>query len=387
MGLLAKIRRMHFRDRLGLREIARQTDLSRNTLRSWLRRPEVTEPKYPPRKSPGVIDPWGTRCGNGSRRMSTAPSVRNAMRVSDGTMTLDSTADVEYLEIVRTAMDWLAAFSTTALFAFVLWLSRNLILTRLTRSVQHEFDIKLAKLQGELWKSEKLFKADLRSKENQITALSSGALAGMTSRQDVLNKRRLEAVDQLWAAVTALGNAKMIVASMASIKFEAAAKEAANNPKAREVFAAIANNFDPQSIVSGDAPKARPYVSQMAWALFSAYQAILSLSVTQLQILKNGIDIPDLFNVKSVTDLIKAALPHRAEYIDQYGGVSGYYLLDELEALLLAELRIMLEGREADQANVEQAATILKASEKLMVDLKEAAPALEGKAQNPQGAD
>lgn len=58
MGLLAKIRRMHFRDRVGLREIARRTGLSRNTLRSWLRRPEVTEPKYPARKTPGVIDPW-----------------------------------------------------------------------------------------------------------------------------------------------------------------------------------------------------------------------------------------------------------------------------------------------------------------------------------------
>ena len=58
MGLLAKIRRMHFRDGVSLREIVRQTGLSRNTLRSWLRRPEVTEPKYPVRQTPGVIDPW-----------------------------------------------------------------------------------------------------------------------------------------------------------------------------------------------------------------------------------------------------------------------------------------------------------------------------------------
>ncbi|MBZ0134094.1 MAG: IS21 family transposase, partial [Rhodocyclaceae bacterium] len=58
MGLLAKVRRMHFRDRVGLREIARQTGLARNTLRSWLRRPDVTEPKYPARQTPGVIDPW-----------------------------------------------------------------------------------------------------------------------------------------------------------------------------------------------------------------------------------------------------------------------------------------------------------------------------------------
>ncbi len=37
MGMLAKIRRMYFRDKVPLREIARQTGLSRNTLRHWLR--------------------------------------------------------------------------------------------------------------------------------------------------------------------------------------------------------------------------------------------------------------------------------------------------------------------------------------------------------------
>lgn len=58
MGILAKIRRMHIRDGLSLREIARQTGLSRNTLRRWLRQAEVVEPKYPARKNKSVLDPW-----------------------------------------------------------------------------------------------------------------------------------------------------------------------------------------------------------------------------------------------------------------------------------------------------------------------------------------
>lgn len=275
-------------------------------------------------------------------------------------------------------MDWLPAITTTGLFAFLLWLSRNLILTRLTRSVQHEFDIKLAELQAEHRKSDELFKADLRSKESQITTLSSGALAGIASRQGVLNKRRLEAVDQMWSAVTTLGGAKVIAAYMVNIKFEEASKEAAKNPKAREMFEAIGKGFDPKKFVSSDAQKARPYVSQMAWALFSAYQTILSISLTQLQMLKSGLDMPDLLNVKTVTDLIKASVPHRAEYIDKYGIPAGYYLLDELESLLLDELRKILEGHEADQANIERAATIIKASEKVAGGLQQAGPSLNG---------
>ncbi len=58
MGILAKIRRMYFREKVPLREIARRTGLSRNTVRTWLRQTEETEPKYPKRTSPSAIDDW-----------------------------------------------------------------------------------------------------------------------------------------------------------------------------------------------------------------------------------------------------------------------------------------------------------------------------------------
>ncbi|CAL8481230.1 protein of unknown function (plasmid) [Caballeronia sp. S22] len=58
MGMLAKIRRMYFRENVPLREIARRTGLSRNTIRTWLRQPEAAEPKYPKRVSPSVVDAW-----------------------------------------------------------------------------------------------------------------------------------------------------------------------------------------------------------------------------------------------------------------------------------------------------------------------------------------
>lgn len=58
MGMLAKIRRMHFRDHLSLREIARQTGLSRNTIRRWLRQKDVVEPRYKKREPKSVVDAW-----------------------------------------------------------------------------------------------------------------------------------------------------------------------------------------------------------------------------------------------------------------------------------------------------------------------------------------
>ncbi len=46
MGMFGKIRRMYWRDKLSLHEIARRTGLSRNTLRRWLREEKVGVPKY-----------------------------------------------------------------------------------------------------------------------------------------------------------------------------------------------------------------------------------------------------------------------------------------------------------------------------------------------------
>ncbi len=46
MAILGKIRRMYFRDKLPVSEIARRTSLSRNTIKKWLRSPDGAEPKY-----------------------------------------------------------------------------------------------------------------------------------------------------------------------------------------------------------------------------------------------------------------------------------------------------------------------------------------------------
>ena len=57
MVMLAKIRRMHFRDGLPLREIAKRTGLSRNTIRRWLRSGQA-EAAYPRRHSPSKLEPY-----------------------------------------------------------------------------------------------------------------------------------------------------------------------------------------------------------------------------------------------------------------------------------------------------------------------------------------
>jgi len=54
--MLAKIRRMRHREHLSIREIARSTGLSRNTVRDWLKQTDVVEPRYAKRENVSKLD-------------------------------------------------------------------------------------------------------------------------------------------------------------------------------------------------------------------------------------------------------------------------------------------------------------------------------------------
>ncbi len=59
MEILSKIRRMYFRDEMSLHAIAKRTGLSRNTVRKWLRKPEVVkQPKYVRDKKVSKLSPY-----------------------------------------------------------------------------------------------------------------------------------------------------------------------------------------------------------------------------------------------------------------------------------------------------------------------------------------
>jgi hypothetical protein len=263
------------------------------------------------------------------------------------------------------ALEWLPSITTTSLFAVALWLCRNLIATRLTKSVQHEFDAKLEAVRAEFRRKEQLLKADLQSKQADILALRSGAMTAIASRQVALDKRRLEAVDQLWSAVSALAPAKAISAMVSTFKFEAAAERAARDSKFRDFVATIGRGFDLNALDLSGAAKARPFVSPMVWALFSAYHTIVTFGALKLAVLKGGLDVKGIFDNDTIARLIKTALPHQTRFVDEHGASGYHLLLDELETRLIDEIPNMLSGKELDIATVQQAADILNLTSQL----------------------
>jgi hypothetical protein len=233
-----------------------------------------------------------------------------------------------------------------------IFVARHWLLARISKSVQHDFDVRLEKL-----------RSDLRDKEAEISTLRNSVLSGSANRQALLDKRRFEAVEKVWAAVNDLGQLKSLSATMAILNFKAVAKEA-SDPKMQQFITAIgAGTPDIQNLnFSNVATNERPFLPELAWAYFAAYTTILYGSQARYIVLKSGLDDADIYlSNDGAKKILKAALPHRNKFIDENEPGAYYDLLEEIEGFLLFELRKILEGKDADQTAAAQAKEIIDA--------------------------
>ncbi|WP_447065649.1 hypothetical protein [Vibrio alginolyticus] len=264
-------------------------------------------------------------------------------------------------------VDWIPAISTTSLLAFALWLTRNLISTRLTNAVRHEYDNKIETLKSEFNEKQELLKADLRAKELQLESIKAVALSGITQRQTALFDKQVAAIEVLWSQIIDLAPVKGAAQSLAVIKFDVAIKTAAENENAREMFEMLGRHADLQSVDTRNSNKARPFISPIAWAYFYAYTSILGHAVFKLHMLKKSLDYPEIIETSNLKKVIVAALPHQKEYVDKVDPEAYFHLLDELESLMLIAFNNTLKGVQEDKAALLQAAEIIRASEDLTI--------------------
>lgn len=249
----------------------------------------------------------------------------------------------------------------TGLLIFV---GRNWIKARIEQSVRSGFEAKLEALRSEFRRSEEYLKSELRSKEAEIAALRDVILSGRAQREALVDKRRLEAIDGLWAAFTTLAPFTVVAKMMGSIKFDAAARGAHRNPNIQQFFRIISGGEQKENLAKIGQQSGRshqPFVSPLAWAYFSAYQAVVLGAYIRARVLELGLeDAHKIINDEPIKDVLKAALPYYTQFVDEQRIDAYHLLLDDLEKHLIDELQKMMRGDEQDQASVEQAARIME---------------------------
>jgi hypothetical protein len=243
----------------------------------------------------------------------------------------------------------------------VIFLARNWFKARIEKGVQHHFDVQIEDVRTELRKSEERFKSELRDNEAEIATLRNTVLAGSASRQALLDKRRFEAVEKVWTAVNDLAQLKYISSTMAILNFKAIAKEA-TDPRTQRFLSIIGAGAPGLDKIKNVARDERPFLPELAWAYFNAYTTILYASLGRYKVLSAGVDEPEKYlSFDALQKILKAALPHHTNWIDENDPGAYHYLLDEIESNILTELRKILEGKEADQATAARAKDIMGA--------------------------
>ena len=245
----------------------------------------------------------------------------------------------------------LSSLIVPGLLALVLFAARHWIIAQVTGSVQHQFNERIEAV-----------KSDLRNREAEIAALRANVLAGSAGRQALLDKRRFEAVEKVWATVNDLGRLRALSATV-SIMNVKTFSERASDPKVQELLSFFGSGLPKQIDYLGVAKHEQPFLPELAWAYFYAYATTLAANHMLYVGLTSGIgDVHKHFsNKEGMQKVLKAVLPHQSKFIDEQEPNRYDFLLDEVKTLLLAELRKVLEGQEADQAAAKRSKDILDA--------------------------
>ncbi len=212
-------------------------------------------------------------------------------------------------------------------------------------------------------------RSQMRQSDRRVEAIRDSALSAAAHSNDILTKRRIDAIERLWASAAGLRRFKFGASAAQKINMEEAIEIAgqqdAEGQAVREFAEQILKATTLEKAPMPDSPDAeRLFVSPLAWALFSTYRSVLALALMQLTAMRAGVGKSFLKRPDDLIEAVKTALPHQSGFIDRYGVDGLNFLVEELEEKLFATLLENLKTPSADADNVARAAEIMKAVER-----------------------
>lgn len=202
-------------------------------------------------------------------------------------------------------------------------------------------------------------KSELSAKSKEVEALRAASLGARAARQALLDKRRLEAVDQIWSTIKELASGKLAVNMLPFLRDNPWAMESTTNPYIAELLKSLAIKPLVDGNLENQAHGARPYVSPTAWGLFSVYASVIAMVKLNIAFLNSGLPPTAINHDREIMDLLIAAAPTHQSYIESNRVKSYALVIEEIEKQLLVELQRSLRGEDNDRDEVERAANIM----------------------------
>jgi hypothetical protein len=220
------------------------------------------------------------------------------------------------------------------------------------------------------------FRHELKSRDDQISAVRTLALSGLNTRTEILTKRRLQAAETVWASVVEYTRYRHVLEMTYSIKLDQAMETASQRTpdaeKVRKFAAAILDSMKLESLKFEATPnKEQIFVGRDVWARFTLYRSVMTLPITKLMAMREGLKPNVIKDQAPLMAAAKLVLPHMTSFIDEYGVEGLSYLNDLFEEEVRLAIVASFSDSSADNANVQQAKFILDNVNKATTDLQE----------------
>jgi len=231
--------------------------------------------------------------------------------------------------------------------------------------VQHRFDRSLEQFKSERREAEEKLRSQLSKQQVELDALRAGALSGMATRNTMLDKRRIEAVEKLWAAVIDLRPFSTGTAALKKVDL-VKMLQAAGKPETQKAAAALLQTLGLKDVKSipYSIDKERLFVPPLLWAKFEAYRTLIFVPFLVLNAAQFGLG-EGLLDLNAIADIAKKAMPRATDVLNEVGIRAVPVIAELLHDELLSSIADILDSPMSDARTVEQAQSILKAVAKL----------------------
>jgi hypothetical protein len=244
---------------------------------------------------------------------------------------------------------------TTLLLLFIFYLAREFIKNYFFSSIQHEYDKKFEE-----------FQSIIRKDEEERNFIRSAVLNVISSTDNIVKSRQLAAFDDLWLRLIEKKKFTGLLRGFALFNVEALAKMPED--KKIELLKPF-SKIDIQNLsnASDKAELVRPWVSAMAWALYSAYEAIIYYFAAQIHILNIGSNPNEFISKESVFELVKAAIPESNIESIEDSSLPKYFEILELK--LIVELKNQIKDLPLNPEDIDRANQIAKLASNINFDI------------------
>lgn len=275
---------------------------------------------------------------------------------------------------MNTAYDFVAALyraipsaiSSTLILGVLAFLSRSYISSWLSARFNSLYQIRVEEiramrqtemesLKGEIAKEIEKIRAEYSAQSREIDAIRAGIFGPRAARQAIIDKRRIESIEEIWDSLRELKSLTGIVMTLAVTNFDVLAAEAEENDAVRTTFKQMTGDLNKFEINRKLAHVARLYIPPLAYSLFDAYRVTIAYSRARMAVIHYGVGKDAMKGPEEVIALLGEAVPLMKDRLDKVGVYAFPEAMEALEKRILDELQNALGGKAEDEENFKSA--------------------------------